>query len=249
MIWKVTALIAAATISAIPVRAADISILSAGAVEPGVHALTELLKAKYGVNAEVRFATAPAIQKIVGDGGGANIIIAPLVVIGQIAGSGKADAAEQTLLGKVGVGVTVRRGAPLPDISSTAAFKEAMIAADSIVYNQASTGNYVHGLVAKLGIGAQIESKTKRYPDGDAVMAHVIAGSGREIGLGAITEIKLNVEKGLVFVGPLPAEVQNYTSYAAAPMSGSNHSTDGAKFLDVLRSSEGRQLLASRGIE
>jgi len=171
------------------------------------------------------------------------------VAIGQIAGSGKADAAEQTLLGKVGVGVTVRRGAPLPDISSTAALKEAMMAADSIVYNQASTGNYVHGLVAKLGIGAQIESKTKRYPDGDAVMAHVIAGSGREIGLGAITEIKLNAEKGLVFVGPLPAEVQNYTSYAAAPMSGSNQSTDGAKFLDVLRSSEGRQLLASRGIE
>jgi molybdate transport system substrate-binding protein len=249
MIWKVTALFAAAAASAMPVRAADISILSAGAVEPGVHALTEFLKAKHGVNAVVRFATAPAIQKIVADGGGAHIVIAPLAVIGQIAGSGKADATEQTLLGKVGVGVTVRRGAPVPDISSTAGLKEAMIAADSIVYNQASTGNYVHGLVAKLGVGAQIESKTKRYPDGDAVMAHVLAGSGREIGFGAITEIKLYAEKGLVFAGPLPAEVQNYTHYAAAPMSGSNHSAEGAKFLEVLRSSEGRQLLASRGIE
>ena len=223
MIRKFAALIAAAAVSAMPVHAADITILSAGAVEPGVNALTELLKVKHGINAVVRFATAPAIQKIVTDGGGAHIVIAPLAVMAQLAGLGKADAAEQTLLGKVGVGVTVRRGAPVPDISRTAGLKEAMIAADLIVYNQASTGNYVHGLFAKLGIGAQIDSKTKRYPDGEAVMAHVLAGSGREIGLGAMTEIKLYAEKGLVFVGPLPAEVQNYTSYAAAPMTGRPH--------------------------
>src|SRR3954467_10313045 len=116
MIPNVTALIAAATASAKPVRAANISILSAGAVEPGVHAITELMKAKHGVNAVVRFATAPAIQKIVADGGGAHIVIAPLAVIAQMAGSGKADAAQQTLVGKVGVGVTVRRGAPVPEI-------------------------------------------------------------------------------------------------------------------------------------
>jgi molybdate transport system substrate-binding protein len=249
MIQKILALVAAATVYAMPLLAADLTILSAGAVEPGVHALTELLKTKHGISAVVRFATAPAIQKKVTEGGGAHIVIAPVAVIAQIAGSGKADAAQQTLVGKVGVGVTVKRGAPVPDISSTAAFKEAMIAADSIVYNQASTGNYVHGLFAKLGIGAQIESKTKRYPDGEAVMAHVLAGSGREIGLGAMTEIKLYADKGLVFVGPLPSEVQNYTSYAAAPTTGSNFSADSAKFLDVLRSSEGRQLLASRGIE
>ena len=53
-------------------------------------------------------------------------------------------------------------------------------------------------------------------------MEHVIKGKGKEIGFGAITEIKLYEVKGqFKLVGPLPADVQNYTSYNAALMSNS----------------------------
>ena len=55
--------------------------------------------------------------------------------------------------------------------------------------------------------------KTTRYPDGAAVIEHVIRGKGNEIGFGAITEIRLYEPKGCALVGPLPADVQNYTSY------------------------------------
>jgi molybdate transport system substrate-binding protein len=47
---------------------------------------------------------------------------------------------ERVELGRVGVGVAVRAGAPVPDISNTEALKRAILAADSIVYNRASTG-------------------------------------------------------------------------------------------------------------
>jgi molybdate transport system substrate-binding protein len=59
-------------------------------------------------------------------------------------------------------------------------------------------------------------------------MEHVIKGKGNEIGFGAITEIKLYTSKGLKFVAPLPADVQNYTTYDAALMSGAT-SADAAK--------------------
>ena len=42
------------------------------------------------------------------------------------------------------------------------------------------------------------------------------ATSGREIGFGAITEIVLLQGKGLQFVGRLPSELQNFTTYTAA---------------------------------
>ena len=51
-------------------------------------------------------------------------------------------------------------------------------------------------------------------------MEHVIKGSGKEIGFGAMTEIRLYEPKGIRLVGPLPAAIQNYTSYEAVVMNG-----------------------------
>ena len=94
-----------------------------------------------------------------------------------------------------------------------------------------------------------MKARTTRYPDGDAVMGHLIEGSGKEIGFGAITEIMLYKDKGLRLVGPLPGDLQNYTTYAAAPMTGAAN-PDGAKaFLDFLGGSEAKGEFSSKGIE
>jgi len=88
--------------------------------------------------------------------------------------------------------------------------------AESIVFNQASTGVYLESLFDQLGIAEQIKNKITRYPDFAAVLEHVSKGQGTEIGFGATTVIIENAGKGVRFVGPLPAEIQNYTTYAAA---------------------------------
>lgn len=85
-----------------------------------------------------------------------------------------------------------------------------------MVYNQASTGIYLEKLFDRLGIGEQVKAKTTRYPDAAAVLGHISKGKTNEIGLGATTVIFEAESKGLKFVGPLPAEIQNYTTYAAA---------------------------------
>ena len=63
-----------------------------------------------------------------------------------------------------------------------------------------------------MGLYEQIAKKTTRYPDAGAVMEHVLKGKGKEIGFAPVTEILLHATSGLRLVGPLPAEVQNYTS-------------------------------------
>jgi molybdate transport system substrate-binding protein len=114
----------------------------------------------------------------------------------------------------------VRNGATAPNVATVDALKQALLAADSVVYNSASSGLYLDTLFEKMGVLAQIKPKTTRYPDGASVMEHVIKGKGNEIGFGAITEIKLYTSKGLQFVGPLPPDAQNYTTYEAALMTG-----------------------------
>jgi molybdate transport system substrate-binding protein len=80
-------------------------------------------------------------------------------------------------------------------------------------------------------------------------MHHIISGKGDELGFGAITEIKLFEPKGLKFVGPLPPDIQNYTSYGAALMSNAP-SADAAKgFLTYLATPEAKQIFAAAGIE
>ena len=80
-------------------------------------------------------------------------------------------------------------------------------------------------------------------------MEHLIKGKGNQMGFGAITEIRMYEPKGLKLVGPLPAEVQNYTSYEAALMSGAV-SVDAAKaVLRQLATPAAKATFTSLGVE
>lgn len=230
--------------------AAEVKVLSAGAVEPGLHKAVELFNKSSGHTVSIQFNTAPQIAKRMADGYVADILIAPPGGLKTYADQGKIAKDGHVAVGRVGAGVTVRPDAPVPDIKTTDALKAAVLAADSLVYNTASTGIYLENLFDKLGVGEQLKTKTTRHANGDAVMEHVIKGKGREIGFGAITEIKMFEAKGsLKLVGPLPADVQNYTSYGAALMTNSP-SPDAAKaFMAFLATPAAKQAFVSAGIE
>ena len=73
----------------------------------------------------------------------------------------------------------------------------------------------------------------------------MLKGKGNEVGVGQITEIRRFRDKGLRLVGPLPADLQNYTSYTAAPMTaGSN--AEGAQGVRALSRHSRRQGLVRR---
>jgi molybdate transport system substrate-binding protein len=229
--------------------AAELSIISGGAAEPGVTAVVELFRKEAGADVKVRFATAPAILQRVGGGEAADVVIAPSATIDDLAKTGKLDAAARTAVGRVGVGVVVRDGAPKPDVSSTEALKRALLDAQSVVYNKASTGLYLERLFDRLGVGAEVKAKETRYADGAAVIEHVIKGKGNEIGFGAITEIALYRDKGAQYVGPLPSGAQNYTAYVAAPAVAAANSERAAAFLKFLGSPAARAALLAKGVE
>ena len=240
---------AAVLVAGAPALAAEIKVFSAGAVEPGLVRAIEAFKRASGDTVKVEFNTAPQLAKRLAAGDVADVLIAPPGALDQQAKDGKVVPEGRVTVGRVGAGVVTRKDAPSPDVATTAAFKQTVLGTDSIVYNTASTGLYLEKLFERLGIAEAIKTKTTRYPTGERVMEHLIHGKGNEIGFGAITEIKLFESKGLKLVGPLPAEVQNYTSYAAALMTGAPSPQAAKAFLAFLGSADAKQAFAAAGIE
>ena len=198
---------------------------------------------------KITFNTTPQIEKRVAANEKFDVVIAPPATIKTFTQEGKVEA-EGVNVGPAWVwGAVVRPGAPAPDLGSVDGLKRSVLEADSIVFNRASTGIYLEDLLKKLGVYDKIEAKTTRYADGASVMEHVLKGKGKEIGFGAITEILLYKDKGLHYVGPIPAEVQNYTSYTAVPMSGGSNLENARSLVKFLGSADAKKRFVAAGIE
>ena len=229
-------------------QAAEITVLSGGAVEPGLHAAAAAFEKASGHKVKITFNTTPQMTKRVAAGDTFDVIIAPPAAIGGFAKDGKVDAGGLDV-GRVGSGVTVRPGAPVPAIATADDIRKAVLEAESIVFNRASTGIYFENLLKKWGIYEQVEAKAARYTTGAEVMEHVLKGKGREVGFGPITEILLYKDKGLRYLGPFPADIQNYTSYIASVMTAGTQKDAAQALVNFLGGPAGKPLFVAAGIE
>ena len=245
--------LAIAGVAAPVARAAEVRLLSAGAVELGPTPALAVFERDSGHVVRVEFAAAPALAGRFTAAPGHDLVIAPPAVLDALAKAG-AIAGPRMPVGKVGIGVAVRPGVPVPEIGDVAALKRELLAADSVVFNRASTGLYFETLLGRLGLADAVNAKASRHPDGASVMKHLLASRvPHEIGFGAITEIVLFKDQGLRLVGPLPAEVQNHTSYlasaGAAPPAEAARADAAAALLRFLGSPQARIIFAGVGIE
>jgi molybdate transport system substrate-binding protein len=227
---------------------AEIHVLSAGAIEPGLIAAVAAYTEQSGHDVRITWATTPVIRKRIAGGEAADVVIATREAIDDFKRDGKAAGKDRVPVGRVGIGIVMRKSAPVPDISSAGALKYAVLDADSVVYNRASSGLYVERMLREMGILDRIESKTSRYGNGPAMMAHLINGKGKEIGFGAITEILMFRDRGLKLAGPLPEEIQHYTDYVAVTLTAAPNPAGAKAFIRYLAAPAAKAVFAAHGI-
>ena len=230
------------------VHAVEITVISGAAVEPGLKAATAAFEKQTGHKVNITFNTTPQMRKRVAAGDTFDVLIAPPTAVAEFVKAGKVEAGGVDI-GRVGAGVALRPGAPVPAIATADDIKKAVLEAESVVFNYASSGIYFENLLKKMGVWEQVELKTTRYVTGVEVMKHVLKGKGSEVAFGPITEILLEKEHGLVFVGPLPPEIQNYTSYIAVPMSAGTRKDAARALVKFLGGPVGKPLFMAAGIE
>src|SRR5437667_12463383 len=102
--------------------AAEIKVLSAGAVEPGLRAAAAAFQKQSGHDVHITFNTAPEIRKRIGAGEVFDVVIAPPAALDEFAGAGKVTA-DRANLGRVGLGVAGRPGAPGPGLPARGGFQ------------------------------------------------------------------------------------------------------------------------------
>jgi len=228
---------------------AEIKVLTAGAFKQVLLALLPAFEQQTGHKVSVDNDTVGALTKRIDGGETFDLAVLTPAAVDDLARKGKFVAGSRKNLARVGVGVVVKEGAPKPDIGSVDAFKKALLAAKSVAYIDpaagGSSGIYVAGLLDKLGIAGEVKPKAKLIPGG-AVAQHIANGEA-ELGIHQISEI-LPV-KGATLVGPLPAEIQNYTVYAAGLGANAKESAAAKMLLDALSGPAGAEVLKSKGME
>ena len=137
-------------------------------------------------------------------------------------------------LARVGVGVVVKEGAPVPDVSTPEKLKAAALAARSLTYGNPATPNtsgaIAGGALAKLGILDEIKGKTRHASL--AVGGELVAKGEVELGFFNLSEIP----KGVTVAGPLPGPLQGYTFYEAAVLLKGSRDKACAAFVKYLAS-------------
>ncbi len=192
--------------------AAEIKVLSTQATEQSYRELIPQFEQTSGHKVTTLFTGTLDVDKRLAAGEAYDLIIMASPQIDAHIKDGSLVAGSRVDLAKSGVAVGVKKGAPKPDIRSTDALKKTILAAKSIGYSTGPSGNYVMSLFQRLGVLDQIRPKLKQTPTG-VFVGSIIANGDVEIGFQQVSE--LGNYPGVDYVGPLPADVQNYTTFSS----------------------------------
>ena len=193
--------------------AAEIKVLGS----PGTRAPYTLLvpgfEAASGHRVTTTWGGVVAVTKRVADGETADVIMLPAPQIDELIRLGKLVADTRVNVAASGVGIAIRAGAPKIDVSSSDAIRQALQNARTIAYSAGPSGVHVERLIARWGLTEQLRAKIVP-PLPNVPIGEVVARGDAEIGFQQVSEL-LPV-KGIDYLGPLPADIQETTVFSAA---------------------------------
>jgi len=229
--------------------AAEIKVLAAGAYKGVAVALAPAFEQRTGHKLVIDNGTAGQLAKRVKDGEAFDVVIVPPAGMKELVDAGKVRADSVLNVARVGIGVAVKEGAPLPKIGTADEFRQALLAAKKVAYIDpaagGSSGIYLDKLYDRLDVGKEVRGKAVLVPGG-YVAERIVKGEA-DLGIHQISEIL--AVPGAILVGPLPPEIQNYTVYAAA-LSSSAANPDAARdFLAAMKTRDAAKALGSKGME
>ena len=145
------------------------------------------------------------------------------------------------------IGMAVRAGAPMLDISTIEALKHTLLRAKSIAYSASVSGRYLTTeLYQRLGIADQVAGKSRLIGGGERVGA-VIARGEAEIGFQQVSE--LIPVSGIAHITPLPPEVQKVSVFSAGVAASTTDPDLAHTVIKFLVSPEAARAIEKSGLE
>lgn len=230
-------------------QSAEVRILTAGAFKPVVTALAPQFEKTTGHTLIIDNDTAGGLTKRIEAGEAFDVVFLPPAAMGTLTSKGFVATEGQANVARVGIGVAVKEGAPVPEIGTTDAFKTALQRAKAIAVIDpkagGSSGIYLANLFQKWGMTDTLKAKLVLVPGG--LVATRLLNDEADLALHQISEII--AVKGAKLVGPLPAEIQNFTVYRAGLAAKSTTRTPAAAFIELMQSAAAKAILQDKGME
>jgi molybdate transport system substrate-binding protein len=231
-------------------QAAELHMLVGGSMQEPFREIGAAYMKKTGNTIDFTVDTTGALLKKLASGAPADLILVSEPAMNGLVKDKKVIAQSRITLARAAIGVSVKAGAPSPDLSSADAFKKAVLAAKSISYVNpeagGTSGTYMDGLFKTLGIADQMHAKVVWGYQGSQV-AEAVATGKAEIGITFISEMAPN--KGVKIAAPLPDAIQNATNYDAAIPNGAKNADAASAFLAMMTSPEGKAAIANAHLE
>lgn len=237
--------ILALALSPIAGHAADLKVTTGGSLTGTFAELVPQFERVSGHKLEVFYGAVPQLIKRTAEGEAFDVAIVPTQVFKDAGAAAKFAPGPAVRIVSVGYGVAVKAGAPKPDVSTPAAFKETLLKAQSIsVFPESAAGAYVTKVFDRLGIGEAAKAKSKAATTAPQLVQAVAKGEA-EIG---VFLINVFAAPGVDIAGPFPGELQDELVYEGALAANTKQAEAAKAFIDFLRKPEAAAMMKAKGM-
>jgi molybdate transport system substrate-binding protein len=192
---RILAIVVALLVATAAANAAEIIAFISTAIKSATDELLPPFERATGHTIRASYAPSGALIPRFERGEPVDVFLTDSAAIDELIRQGKV--ADRIDLARTGIGIAVRKGARLPDVSSAEALKHALLAAKSIGHAAPSGGSitaaHIQGVFRRLGIAAEVAPKIKLAAGGPNGRVSVLVSSGEaEIGLQQVSELLSN---------------------------------------------------------
>ena len=225
--------------------ASGIQVMATVAVRPAFEELVPRFQQQGGATViPLWIPTVQMMQRLKG-GEVVDIVLLTAAMIDELTDDGVIAPGSRVDIVKSRVGMAVRAGARKPDVRSVAAFKQAMLAAQSIGYSTGPSGIYIAQLFQRLGIAEAVKDRV-RVVTGVPV-GKLIADGNVEIGFQQVSE--LMPVAGIERLGSLPQEIECVTTFSAGVHRKAPQAEGARDFIRYLTSADAAPVMRDTGLE
>ncbi|WP_158279412.1 molybdate ABC transporter substrate-binding protein [Falsochrobactrum shanghaiense] len=184
-----------------------------------------------GNNAQMFWNPTGLLMEKVRLGARSDVLIAIDEPIEDLAESGIISRETICPIAQAGFGIAVRKGAPLPDLSSVEAFRTALLQARSVAYSlTGASGIHFLKVIEQLGISDHVKQRALAIPSG--FTAEKLVSGQADLAVQQISEL-MSIE-GVEIAGPFPEPLQKRTNFSAAIFTDAREPLAAQRFIELL---------------
>jgi molybdate transport system substrate-binding protein len=238
-------------IPSIQLVAQTVKVMSSGGLAPAFTLLSPQYEKATGTHVETAWGpsmgtTTGAIPVRLARGEAADVLIMVRTALDDMVKKGWVIPGSEVDLAVSKVGMAVKAGAPVPDISTVEAFRKTLLQARSVAYSDSASGVYLQNeLFKRLGIEKEMAPKSHMIPA--TPVGEILVKGDAEIGFQQLSELK--AVPGVTIVGPIPEEVQLITYYSAGIVAKGPNQDGGRALIRFLASPTSCDAIRKTGVD